>query len=116
MVSLEMRDGFAICPTCDNGIVAPDDPLSQSEHNGITRIRRMRFRREAAAAQRHALLKALKPLDDLIAALEGIDPPDFGSFTDWATKRQQMMREGKARGRPSLLLSLRATDRTIVEL
>jgi hypothetical protein len=99
MLDLEMsHDGFYMCATCDNGIVAPDDVLSQSEPNGITRIKRARYRREAAHTSRNALIAAVKPLDDQISSLEKVDPPDFGSFTDWSTRRQELLRSGKATG------------------
>lgn len=97
--SMVLEDGLFLCPTCDNGIVVPDDPLSQSEVSGIRRIKSVRQRREAATTQRLALIAALKPLDEMLKALEKVDPPDFGSFTDWAQRRQEMLATGAATGK-----------------
>lgn len=91
-------DGLFQCPTCDNGIVVPDDPLSQGEMSGVRRIKSVRQRREAATTQRTALVAALKPLDEILKGLEKVDPPDFGSFTDWAQRRQEMLASGAITG------------------
>lgn len=99
MFALEMSDdGFYLCDACDNGIVAPDDVLSQQEQTGIARIKRARYRRENARLQRNALVTAVKPLEDQITALENVNPPDFGSFTDWAARRQSQLKSGKVTG------------------
>lgn len=98
MAFLEIEDGFYKCGTCDFGIVAPDDEGSRMEPNGVIRIKRARFRREAAMLKKEALVKALKPLEDMIKELEAVDPPDFGSFTDWTQKRHEMLLSGQARG------------------
>jgi hypothetical protein len=107
------HDGFYKCSTCDFGIVAPDDELSRSEPDGSVRIRKARFRREAAMLAKENLTKALQPLDALIAELEGVDPPDFGSFTDWMQRRQELLQSGQATGvppcRPWIHLSLDCT-------
>lgn len=92
------EDGLFHCPTCDNGIVVPDDPLSQIEISGERRIKSVRQRREVATSQRAALVKALKPLDEILSGLEKVDPPDFGSFTDWAQRRQEMLATGAVTG------------------
>eukprot|EP01025_Chloroclados_australasicus_P058163 TRINITY_DN7283_c0_g1_i1.p1 TRINITY_DN7283_c0_g1~~TRINITY_DN7283_c0_g1_i1.p1 ORF type:complete len:283 (+),score=50.01 TRINITY_DN7283_c0_g1_i1:2-850(+) len=34
----------------------------------------------------------------MISALEGVDPPDFGSFTDWTQARQELRQAGKSAG------------------
>lgn len=94
-------DGLNACPTCDAGVIAPDDAESQKEPNGLARIRRQRLRREAASAQRAALFSALRPLESLIAELAAIDPPDFGSLTDWAQRRQELLASGQAQGAAS---------------
>ena len=91
-------DGFYVCDACDNGIVAPDDVNSQQEKTGLLRIKRARYRRENATLRRNALVTALKPLEDQIKLLENVDPPDFGSFSDWAARRQLQLKSGKATG------------------
>lgn len=99
MFALDMSDdGFYVCDACDNGIVAPDDVLSQQEKTGLARIKRARYRRETARLQRNALVAAVKPLEEHIKTLENVDPPDFGSFTDWAARRQSQLRSGKVTG------------------
>jgi hypothetical protein len=92
------NEGFYKCSTCDFGIVAPDDELSRSEPDGSVRIRKARFRREAAMLAKENLTKSLKPLEAMIAELEGVDPPDFGSFTDWMQRRQELLLSGQAKG------------------
>jgi hypothetical protein len=86
------------CSTCDFGIVAPYDELSRREPNGVLRIKRAKFRRDAATKAREALIVALRPLEAMLKDLEAVDPPDFGSFTDWMQRRQELMRSGQARG------------------
>jgi hypothetical protein len=104
MINLEMSDdGYYMCDACDNGIVAPDDVLSQQEKTGLARIKRARYRRETATLQRNALFTALQPLEAQIKVLENIDPPDFGSFTDWAARRQSQLRSGKVTGAPTFM-------------
>ena len=99
MLTLAMSDdGFYVCDACDNGIVAPDDVDSQQEKTGLLRIKRARYRRENATLRRNALITALKPLEEQIHLLENVDPPDFGSFTDWAARRQQQLKSGKVTG------------------
>lgn len=100
-LELSPVDKLFMCAACDNGVVVPDDPLSQSEVSGERRIKSARQRREAATAQRVALMSALKPLDNMLSTLENVDPPDFGSFTDWAQRRQEMLATGAARGNAS---------------
>eukprot|EP00892_Ulva_mutabilis_P006426 jgi/Ulvmu1/4155/UM019_0134.1 len=95
-LDLSPVDKLFMCAACDNGVVVPDDPLSQSEVSGERRIKSARKRREAATAQRIALMSALKPLDHMLSNLENVDPPDFGSFTDWAQRRQTMLATGAA--------------------
>jgi hypothetical protein len=86
------------CGTCDNGIVAPDDELSRKEPNGVLRIKRAKFRRDAATKQREALVASLAPLDGMIKELEAVDPPDFGSFTDWFQAQYEAKKLGQAQG------------------
>ena len=97
-LDLSPVDKLFMCATCDNGVVVPDDPLSQSEVSGERRIKSARQRREAATAQRAVLMSALKPLDEMLSNLHKVDPPDFGSFTDWAQRRQEMLATGAAKG------------------
>lgn len=96
--TLDPSGHFYECESCDTGIVAPDDPLSRAEPNGVLRIKRAKLRRDAATKQKEALYRALRPLEDMCKDLEGVDPPDFGSFTDWLQRRQALMRAGQAQG------------------
>lgn len=99
MSYLDIDDaGFYKCSTCDFGIVAPDDELSRAEPDGTVRIRKARFRREGAKQAKEHLVKALAPLEAMVRELEGVDPPDFGSFTDWMQRRQELLQSGKATG------------------
>ena len=113
MSYLEIDDaGFYQCSTCDFGIVAPDDDLSRAEPDGTVRIRKARFRREGAKQAKEHLVKALAPLEAMVRELEGVDPPDFGSFTDWMQRRQELLQSGKATGAPAAAALRRCTRPT----
>ena len=91
-------DGHYVCSTCEQGLVAPDDESSRKEPNAITRIKRARFRREGDRLRKEALVKAIKPIEALIAELKDVDPPDFGSFTDWTQARHERLKAGTGQG------------------
>lgn len=71
--------GLLRCNVCDFGIVEPKiDGKSAAS---------WRLDRDIARSQRKVLKEVLQPLQEMVARLEAVDPPDFGSFTDWVTAR-----------------------------
>ena len=82
--------GLLRCNVCDFGIVEPEIAGKSAAS--------WRLDRDVARSQRRDLKDVLGELEELIEKLQDVDPPDFGSFTDWVEARKDRQRTGAAAG------------------
>ena len=75
---------------CDFGIVEPEIAGKSAAS--------WRLDRDKARSQRKELKEVFQELEELVEKLKDVDPPDFGSFTDWVQARKDRQRSGDAAG------------------